>query len=419
MTPPIRSRCGPMTTTRRTCSSATRKRRIPPCSASISARPPNANATTIVTGLSSCDPVRRTPWGTIIVAEEAGATGGFYEIIDPVSINTPINVSNRDAGHDQRSGAPGQAQGGRQPVVRKLRDQARRDDPLRRRAGAVRRHRRRRHLQVRARRAVSRAADRLRVPQLVALRSRQGVRAARRGGRLLELGPGRRNRQRPLGGGQHRAGAASLMRTATSSFATRRCCRGSPATTGRRTWTSIRSRAEDGVMRACWANTGRMSHAGGSLVENCGGLRRGHVPDRRAAERRGADAADRHDPDGRAVHGRQPQSAACSTTSRSSRTPATSSCSKTARRHRHDLADGHGDARQRSVDLPAGRRRRRHSVGRLRPLRVAARHESSEPTGFIFLGSGESAFVNLQHRSVDEAHGRGSLLKISGFKVKK
>lgn len=51
-----------------------------------------------VTGLQSCDPVRRTPWGTIIVAEEAGATGGLYELIDPVSINAPINVSDRAAG---------------------------------------------------------------------------------------------------------------------------------------------------------------------------------------------------------------------------------------------------------------------------------------------------------------------------------
>src|SRR6266853_4552785 len=60
--------------------------------------PANSNATTIVTGLQSCDPVRRTAWGTIIVAEEAGATGGLYEIIDPVSITTPINVSDRAAG---------------------------------------------------------------------------------------------------------------------------------------------------------------------------------------------------------------------------------------------------------------------------------------------------------------------------------
>ena len=61
-------------------------------------RPASSNATTIVTGLTSCDPVRRTPWGTIIVAEEAGATGGFYELIDPEHINAPINVTDRDAG---------------------------------------------------------------------------------------------------------------------------------------------------------------------------------------------------------------------------------------------------------------------------------------------------------------------------------
>src|SRR6187399_1024478 len=61
-------------------------------------KPANVNATTIVTGLSACDPVRRTPWGTIIVAEEAGSTGGFYEIMDPANINGPIAVLNRDLG---------------------------------------------------------------------------------------------------------------------------------------------------------------------------------------------------------------------------------------------------------------------------------------------------------------------------------
>jgi len=43
---------------------------------------------------------------------------------------------------------------------------------------------------------------------------------------------------------------------------------------------------------------------------------------------------------------------------------------------------------------------------------------SSEPTGFIFLASGQEAFVSLQHRSVDENNNRGSLLKISGFQVR-
>src|SRR4051794_19236269 len=61
-------------------------------------KPADSNATTIVTGLTSCDPVRRTPWGTIIVAEEAGANGGLYELIDPEHIAGPINVTNRALG---------------------------------------------------------------------------------------------------------------------------------------------------------------------------------------------------------------------------------------------------------------------------------------------------------------------------------
>ena len=59
--------------------------------------PPNANATTVVIGLTSCDPVQLTPWGTILVGEEAGATG-LYELIDPLKISAPINVINRATG---------------------------------------------------------------------------------------------------------------------------------------------------------------------------------------------------------------------------------------------------------------------------------------------------------------------------------
>jgi hypothetical protein len=46
----------------------------------------NGNATTIATGLSSCDPVRITPWGTILFGEEAGSSGAMYELIDPLSV---------------------------------------------------------------------------------------------------------------------------------------------------------------------------------------------------------------------------------------------------------------------------------------------------------------------------------------------
>jgi secreted PhoX family phosphatase len=45
-------------------------------------------STTIVTGTTSCDPVRRTPWGTIVFAEEAGggaAGGSLYEVSDPIN----------------------------------------------------------------------------------------------------------------------------------------------------------------------------------------------------------------------------------------------------------------------------------------------------------------------------------------------
>jgi hypothetical protein len=42
-------------------------------------------ATTIATGIEDNDPVRVTPWGTVIFGEEAG-DGAMYEIIDPLSV---------------------------------------------------------------------------------------------------------------------------------------------------------------------------------------------------------------------------------------------------------------------------------------------------------------------------------------------
>jgi hypothetical protein len=46
----------------------------------------NGHATTIASGISSCDPVRATPWGTVLFGEEAGSTGAMYELIDPLSV---------------------------------------------------------------------------------------------------------------------------------------------------------------------------------------------------------------------------------------------------------------------------------------------------------------------------------------------
>ena len=56
-------------------------------------------STTIVTGTASCDPARRTPWGTILFAEEAGGGpngGRGYELIDP--LNTTGVTLNRATG---------------------------------------------------------------------------------------------------------------------------------------------------------------------------------------------------------------------------------------------------------------------------------------------------------------------------------
>ena len=60
-------------------------------------QPPASNASTILTGIVSCDPIRRTPWGSITVAEES-TDGGTYEIMDPLSIASPIAVTNRATG---------------------------------------------------------------------------------------------------------------------------------------------------------------------------------------------------------------------------------------------------------------------------------------------------------------------------------
>jgi hypothetical protein len=47
----------------------------------------DGQVTDMVTGHISCDPAHRTPWGTIVVGEENGATGRLWEILDPLSVS--------------------------------------------------------------------------------------------------------------------------------------------------------------------------------------------------------------------------------------------------------------------------------------------------------------------------------------------
>ena len=41
---------------------------------------------TILTGTNRCDPIRKTAWGTVFIAEENGAASRVYEIIDPLNV---------------------------------------------------------------------------------------------------------------------------------------------------------------------------------------------------------------------------------------------------------------------------------------------------------------------------------------------
>ncbi len=60
----------------------------------------DSNVEVTVKGISSCDPVRRTAWGSIVVGEESGPNGGFYEIMNPMSLSgsDPAVISDRAAG---------------------------------------------------------------------------------------------------------------------------------------------------------------------------------------------------------------------------------------------------------------------------------------------------------------------------------
>lgn len=51
---------------------------------------------TILSGTRSCDPAHTTPWGTVVIGEEAGSSGSVLEIIDP--LHTTGVVYDRDNG---------------------------------------------------------------------------------------------------------------------------------------------------------------------------------------------------------------------------------------------------------------------------------------------------------------------------------
>lgn len=363
-------------------------------------KPANANATTIVTGLSSCDPVRRTAWGTIVVAEEAGSTGGLYEIFTPAAITTPIAVTNRATGATS--------------------------DP----------------------RVVKRKA--------VGSLSWEGNPILADGTMYMgdELRPGAGN----PGGGIYKfvpdfpfGGFGTITVPAQSPLASGRVYglkvgsagdNGQATEIGQGAWVEIDPltyadangniilrkaqaalkfagyyRPEDmeidpialarGHVRACWTNTGRMSNGGGSIVET--GSILGEVMCLTDASNPSVSGA--AVPTVRRFIAGDTQANYFDNVAFQPKTG-----------NLVVLEDGEvevvkkdGTTELRGNDiwmcLPDGADRDVQSDGCVRILSL--RDTSAEPTGFIFTASGTEAYVNIQHRDV----GTGALLKISGFKI--
>jgi secreted PhoX family phosphatase len=382
-------------------------------------RPADSNATTIVTGLTSCDPVRRTAWGTIVVAEEAGATGGLYELIDPVHITTPIKVLSRATGTTS--------------------------DPL--------------HLVKRKSvGSVSYESLAIKGDGTMIYGDELAPNSGNAGGAIYKFVPAI-----PFtGGGPITVPAQSPFASGTI-YGLRVAASGSSnwgqgAETGNGAWTAVDMaganvvdangnvilrnaqalqkftgyyRPEDmdvdpvaakkGLFRACWANTGRKSHTDGSLVENSGveseimclvenppstavpAPPTGTIP---TVERFLTGSEERAMYDNVAF---QPHTGNLVVLEDGSVDVVTSINPPRSELRGNDLW----------ICLPDGADDDALSDGCVRFASI--RDTSAEPTGFIFVGSGEEAFVNIQHRayndSVDRGH-RGALVKISGFKVR-
>jgi secreted PhoX family phosphatase len=380
-------------------------------------KPAESNATTIVTGLLSCDPVRRTPWGTIIVAEEHGADGGLYEILDPLSINSPINVSDRakgttsDPNHLVKRKAVGSLSfesfaiqhDGTMIYGDELAPGAVSTGSA---GGAL-------YKFVPMAPYFGTGQPPVTQPQLspLAAGSIFGLRVAANGssnwGQGAEVGKGRWVAIDTIPAGIVDANGNTILRNAEALQRFTGYYRPEDMDIDP-------IAAADGVFRACWANTGRLNFGGGSLVENS------------------------------AVHGEimciveEPSAAAPTGT-----IPAVTRFIVGSQQagmfdnvafqpHTGNLVvleDG-----PTSIMTPTGSQPRGNDLWICLPdgadddtlsdgcVRFASvKDTSAEPTGFIFLGSGESAFVIIQHRAVNDAAGagnHGALLKISGFKVK-
>jgi secreted PhoX family phosphatase len=379
--------------------------------------PPGSNATTIVAGLQSCDPVRRTPWGTIIVAEEAGSTGGLYELLDPANINQTITVLDRDKGVTS--------------------------DPA--------------HLVKR---------------QAVGSLSFESFAISEDGTMIFgdELAPSGGNAGGGIykfvptfpfdGGGPIGVPSASPLDSGKTYglrvAASKSSNWGQGAETGAGAWVEVNLtglnvvdangnvilrnaqllqrftgyyRPEDmdvdpialkkGLMRACWTNTGRMSHAGGGVVENGAVLSEVMcLSENPPSDNDPMPATGTIPTVVRFIPGSQQRGMYDNVAFQ----PKTGNLA-VVEDGPTSIVKANGVVEPRGNDLwlclPDGKDDDQETDGCVRFGSV--RDTTAEPTGIIFFGSGEEALVSIQHRKINDDAGsgnHGAILKISGFRTR-
>jgi len=367
-------------------------------------RPAASNSTTIVTGTSSCDPIRRTPWGTILFGEEA-TTGGMYEIFDPTSIATPVAITNRSQGTTTDA----------RVVKRKAVGQLAFEGQAILPDGTM-------YFGDELRPGTSAGAGSPgggifkfvpTVPRTIDAPITSLSQSPLASGRLygLALSTGGDNGQgTEIGVGRWAEVNAAPVTDANGNISLRQAQLAQHFTGY--------YRPEDmdldptafarGQVRVCWTNTGRMTNGGGSEVE--GAAVYGEV----------MCLTDTHSADAGAGSGAVPQGVRFIAGN-----PHFNFFDNVAFQpgsgNRVVLEDGevetvrNGATELRGNDLliclPDGRDRDVMSDGCVRF--ASLRDTTSEPTGFIFTATGRTAFVNLQHRGI----GQGALLEISGFRV--
>jgi len=378
-------------------------------------KPAASNATTIVSGLLSCDPVRRTPWGTIVVGEENGADGGLYEILDPLSINTAIKVTDRATGAntDPNHLVKRQAVGAvsfESLAIKQNGEMIYGDELAPNKGtpgGAIYKFVPMVPYSGTGMPIVTQAQlSPLAAGTIYGLRV-AGANNSNNWGQGAEVGKG-------LWDVVNKAGAGVLDQNGNITLRNAQTLQKFSGFYRPEDMDVDPLAAAAGVFRACWANTGRLDFAGGSLVETSGVY--GEILC--LTEEPSASAPTKFVP---AVTKFLVGSQQAGMFDNVAFQPHTGNLVV--------LEDG-----PTSIVTPSGNQPRGNDLWICLPdgqdddtltdgcVRFASiKDTSAEPTGFIFAGSGEYAFVNIQHRAVNDAAGKtnhGALVKISGFKVK-